>query len=89
MYKRQDNQVAMLQSQIKALEDENKELLKKISEASVEAAAVYRQQYNCLLYTSALYSYLQSRKIDADIGRMFCKEIHYELRDRHYFARCV
>lgn len=24
----------------------------------------------------ALYSYLQSRKIDADIGRMFCKEIH-------------
>ena len=34
----------------------------------------------------ALYSYLQSRKIDADIGRMFCKEIHYELRDRHYFA---
>lgn len=32
----------------------------------------------------ALYSYLQSRKIDADIGRMFCKEIHYELRDRHY-----
>lgn len=23
----------------------------------------------------ALYSYLQSRKIDADIGRMFCKEI--------------
>ena len=28
----------------------------------------------------ALYSYLQSRKIDADIGRMFCKEIHYELR---------
>lgn len=34
----------------------------------------------------ALFSYLQSRKIDADIGRMFCKEIHYELRDRHYFA---
>lgn len=34
----------------------------------------------------ALFSYLQSRKIDADIGRMFCKEIHYELRDQHYFA---
>ena len=44
-----DNQVAMLQSQIKALEDENKELLKKISEASVEDAAVYRQQYNANL----------------------------------------
>lgn len=34
----------------------------------------------------ALLSYLQSRMIDANIGRMFCKEIHYELRQRHYFA---
>lgn len=34
----------------------------------------------------ALLSYLQSRRIDADIGRMFCREIHYELRGRHYFA---
>lgn len=34
----------------------------------------------------ALYSYLRSRGIDADIGGMFCKEIHYELRRRHYFA---
>ncbi len=34
----------------------------------------------------ALLSYLRSRMIDADIGRMFCKEIHYELRRRHYFG---
>ncbi len=34
----------------------------------------------------ALLSYLHSRMIDADIGRMFCKEIHYELRQRRYFA---
>lgn len=34
----------------------------------------------------ALFSYLQSRLIDADIGRMYCKEVHYELRGRHYFA---
>lgn len=34
----------------------------------------------------ALFSYLQSRLIDADIGRMFCREVHYELRQRHYFA---
>lgn len=34
----------------------------------------------------ALLSYLHSRQIDADIGRMFCREIHYELRQRHYFA---
>lgn len=41
-----DNQVALLESQIKALEDENAALLKKIAEASVEDAAAYRQQYN-------------------------------------------
>lgn len=34
----------------------------------------------------ALLSYLNSRRIDADIGRMFCREVHYELRGRHYFA---
>lgn len=32
----------------------------------------------------ALLSYLHSRMIDADIGRMFCKEVHYELRQRRY-----
>lgn len=41
-----DSQVAVLQSQISALERENAELLKKIAAASVEDAAVYRQQYN-------------------------------------------
>lgn len=41
-----DNKVAALESQIKALESENDALLKKIAEASVEDAAVYRQQYN-------------------------------------------
>lgn len=37
-----DNQVAVLQSQISALEKENADLLKKIAEASVEDAAAYR-----------------------------------------------
>lgn len=41
-----DNQVAVLQSQTNALEKENADLLKRIAEASVEDAAVYRQQYN-------------------------------------------
>ena len=41
-----DNQVALLESQISALERENADLLKKIAEASVEDAAAYRQQYN-------------------------------------------
>ncbi len=34
----------------------------------------------------ALLSYLHSRMIDADIGRFFCREVHYELRQRRYFA---
>lgn len=34
----------------------------------------------------ALLSYLNSRRIDADIGRIFCREVHYELRGRRYFA---
>ena len=34
----------------------------------------------------ALLSYLRSRYISENIGRLYCKEIHYELRKRHYFA---
>lgn len=40
------NKAAVLESQIGVLESENAALLKKIAEASVEDAAVYRQQYN-------------------------------------------
>ena len=40
------NQVGVLESQIAVLESENADLLKKIAGASVEDAAVYRQQYN-------------------------------------------
>ena len=41
-----DNKVAQLESQTSALEKENADLLKKIAGASVEDAAIYRQQYN-------------------------------------------
>ena len=34
----------------------------------------------------ALLSYLRSRGISEEVGRTYCKEIHYELRKRHYFA---
>lgn len=34
----------------------------------------------------ALLSYLRSRGISEDAGRTWCKEIHYELRKRFYFA---
>ena len=46
MIQEAQNRKASLEAQIKALEDENAILLKKISEASVEEAAVLRQQYN-------------------------------------------
>ena len=40
------SQISMLQVQIDALEAENAELIRKIASASVEDAAIYRQQYN-------------------------------------------
>ncbi len=46
MQQEADSKVTMLQAQIGQLEAENKELLRKIANASVEDAAEYRQQYN-------------------------------------------
>jgi hypothetical protein len=34
----------------------------------------------------ALLSYLESRGIDRSIGQKFCKEIHYQLRDKQYYG---
>lgn len=41
-----ENRIAILSSEIEMLESENSELIRKIQTASVEAAALYRQQYN-------------------------------------------
>lgn len=38
------------------------------------------------LQNSALFYYLHARHIHADIGKMYCREIHYELNNKHYFA---
>ena len=46
MQQEADSKVTMLQAQIGQLETENKELLRKITNASVEDVATYRQQYN-------------------------------------------
>ena len=46
MQQEADSKITMLQAQIGQLETENKELLRKIANASVEDAATYRQQYN-------------------------------------------
>ncbi|MBR5661224.1 MAG: toprim domain-containing protein [Bacteroidales bacterium] len=37
---------------------------------------------------SALFSYLWSRGIPAEIGRRYCQEVHYAIGDRKYFALC-
>lgn len=41
-----ENQISAIQTQINTLENENARLIKLISQASVEEAAQYRQQYN-------------------------------------------
>ena len=46
MQQEADSKVTMLQARIGQLDAENKELLRKIANASVEDAATYRQQYN-------------------------------------------
>lgn len=38
------------------------------------------------LRSVALLSYLRSRRIDLEIGRRYCREIHYDLYGKHYFA---
>lgn len=34
----------------------------------------------------ALLSYLASRRVDTEIGRMYCREIHYDVYGKRYFA---
>ena len=35
-----------------------------------------------------LFEYLESRGIPGDIGKRYCKEVHYKVRDREYFGLC-
>ncbi len=34
----------------------------------------------------ALLSYLRSRHVDVDVGRMYCREMHYKIRKKEYFG---
>ena len=40
------------------------------------------------LTNTSLIGYLWSRGIPADIGKRYCKEVQYDVRDRHFFALC-
>ncbi|MBV3660885.1 DNA primase, partial [Bacteroides sp. MSK.18.22] len=34
----------------------------------------------------SLLSYFSSRRIDITIGRMYCREIHYKVEQKHYYG---
>lgn len=38
------------------------------------------------LANQALLSYIMKRKIDIHLSRVYCCEVHYDLRDKHYFG---
>ena len=40
------------------------------------------------LNNKSLLGYLWSRGIPAEIGKRYCKEVQYDVRDRHFFALC-
>lgn len=42
-------------------------------------------EYRSLTHQTLL-SYLMKRKIDIRIGRAYCCEVHYDLRDKHFFG---
>jgi len=42
-------------------------------------------EYRSLTH-QALLSYLMKRKIDIHIGRVYCCEVHYNLRNKHFFG---
>lgn len=42
-------------------------------------------EYRSLTH-QALLSYMIKRRIDINIGRLYCCEVHYDLRDKHFFG---
>lgn len=38
------------------------------------------------LRNHALLSYLNTRRIDATVGKMYCREIHYKIEQKHYYS---
>lgn len=40
----------------------------------------------CSLVHQALLSYIMKRKIDIHLSRVYCCEVHYDLRGKHYFG---
>lgn len=40
----------------------------------------------CKLSHPNLKSYISQRRVDFEVAQDFCKEIHYHINDKHYYA---
>jgi hypothetical protein len=50
-----------------------------------ESGQMHNVAYHPLTH-QALLSYMLKRKIDVNLSRVYCCEVHYDLRDKHYFG---
>lgn len=50
-----------------------------------ESGQMRNVAYHPLMH-QALLSYMMKRKIDVNLSRVYCCEVHYDLRDKHYFG---
>lgn len=77
--------------------DALKELSKKQISCISQATAIAKEVVSNTTYSMrnielfplrhyALLSYLRSRYVDIDVGRMYCREIHYIVRQKKYFG---
>lgn len=68
---------------------DNRQLVRKPDVAKnrqVETAQRMQNVEVLPLRSHALLSYLTSRRVDTEIGRMYCREIHYDVYGKHYYA---
>ena len=50
-----------------------------------ESGQMHNVAYHPLTH-QALLSYMLKRKIDVNLSRVYCCEVHYDLRNKHYFG---
>lgn len=74
----------LIEKQVPAIINRQKQH-KDIDTTNSESAEMRHIKYVSLKH-NALLSYLTKRKIDLNIARMYCCEIHYVIRKSHYFA---
>lgn len=62
----------------------------KATETAIEAREYTVTKMNDVrllpLRSHALLSYFNTRRVDASIGKMYCREIHYRIEQKHYYG---